>query len=324
MATFTDDFNRPDSTNLGAGWVEVSGDWSIIGGQLAPDTSSGNTILRATTPMDSSDHYAQVAIAATTAASQGVWCRGDSTLNSGYLWRTNGSSWDLFSVVGGSFTAIGTYTAAVTAGDVAKIQAVGSTIKGFVNGIERVSVANTDVTTGVNVGLRIMALPGLRYDNFAAGDITAGATPSTASSTETAQTLTATKTSAPAAATEASSAQPLIGAKSGTLPPAAEQTAAQALDGTKTATPGPATTVEAAQPLIPALLATLPAAGTGETTRPLTGAKTATLTPALEVCTARSLTQPSRHTPSPERTIRIPAEQRQLVVPAESRTLTVR
>jgi hypothetical protein len=324
VATFTDDFNRPDSTNLGAGWVEVSGDWSIIGGQLAPDTSSGNTILRGTTPMDSSDHYAQVAIAATTAASQGVWCRGDSTLNSGYLWRTNGSSWDLFAVVGGSFTNIGTYTAPVAAGDVAKVQAVGSTIKCFVNGIERVSVANTDVTTGVNVGLRIMALPGLRYDNFTAGDITAGATLPTVSSTETAQALTATKTSAPAVATETSSAQPLTGAKTGTLPPAADQNAAQALAGTKTATLGAATTLEAPQPITPTLLAVLPAATTDEAAQRLSGVKTATLTPALEVDAARPLTTQSTDMPSPEHTVQIPAEDRRLIVAAEERTLTVR
>lgn len=324
MATFTDDFNRADSTDLGAGWVEVSGDWSIVSGQLAPDTSSGNTILRATAPMDSSDNYAQVTIAATTAASQGVWCRGDATLSNGYLWRTNGSSWDLFAVVGGGFTVIGTYAVPVTAGDVAKVQAVGSTIKGFVNGVERVSVASTTVTTGVNVGLRIMALPGLRYDDFAAGDVTAGADLPPASSVETAQPLTATKTSSLAPATEAASPQPLTGTKTGALPPAAEQGTAQALAATKAATLPTSTTLETAQPLAATLLAALSAASTNETAQPLTGAKTATLTPAPETDTARPLTTQSTATPSPEHTIQIPAEDRRLVVAAEDRTLTVR
>lgn len=35
MAAFADDFNRPNSTDLGAGWVQVSGFWSIVSNQLS-------------------------------------------------------------------------------------------------------------------------------------------------------------------------------------------------------------------------------------------------------------------------------------------------
>lgn len=364
MASFSDDFNRADSTDLGVGWVEVSGDWSIITGQLAPDTSSGTTILRATAAMASSDNFSQFTIAATVAASQGVWCRGDNTISSGYLWRNNGSSWDLFSVVSGSFNVIGTYTAAAAPGDVAKLQAVGSTIKGFVNGVERVSVVNADVATGVNVGLRVMAVPGLRFDDFSAADVTAGATLSTSSSVETAQPLAAAKTAMLSTATETGSAQPLTGAKTGTLapaaeqgqaqdltgakagaldvaatvesaqpltgvktailPPAVEQSTAQALVGVKAGTLGTAGSVETAQPLTQVVGVTLSTASATETAQPLAGAKTATLTPALEVCTARPLAPQSTTVSSPERTLQVPAEHRRLVVAAEGRTLTVR
>ena len=34
MTTFTDDFNRADGSP-GAGWVQVSGTWSIISNQLS-------------------------------------------------------------------------------------------------------------------------------------------------------------------------------------------------------------------------------------------------------------------------------------------------
>jgi hypothetical protein len=168
----------------------VSGDWSIVSNQLSPGAAGGTIILRAAGAMDSNDHSAQVTIAATTVASQGVWCRGNSNISQGYLWRNNGTSWDLFSVVGGSFTVIGTYTAAAAPGDVAKVQAVGSTIKGFVNGVERISVTNTAVTTGTSVGIRSDSAGAIRYDDFSAADVTAGATLGIASSTETAQPLT--------------------------------------------------------------------------------------------------------------------------------------
>jgi hypothetical protein len=171
MTTFSDDFNRTDSTDLGAGWVEVSGDWSIVSNQLSPGAAGGTILVRAATAMATSDNFAQVTIASTTSASQGLWCRGNSDLTSGYAWRNNGSNWSLFSVVAGAFTNIGTYSAAAVAGDVAKVQAQGSTIKGFVNGVERVSVVNTAVATGTTVGVRSDSTSGLKYDSFSAGDI---------------------------------------------------------------------------------------------------------------------------------------------------------
>lgn len=284
MASFSDDFNRADSSDLGANWVEVSGDWSIASNQLSPGAAGGTIILRAAGAMDSSDNSAQVTIAATTTASQGVWCRGNSNISNGYLWRNDGSTWDLFSVIGGSFSVIGTYAAAAAPGDVAKVQAVGSTIKGFVNGVERVSVTDTGVATGTSVGIRSESAGALRYDDFTGADVSAGATLGTASSVETAQPLTANVNA--------------------TLGTAAETAAAQALAGAKTGALDVAAAAEAAQPL--------------------TGSKTATLGTALESDTARPLTTPSTTVPSPERTYQIPAEDRRLTVAAENRTLTIR
>jgi hypothetical protein len=174
MTSFADDFNRADSTNLGAGWVEVSGDWSIVSNQLSPGAAGGTIILRAATAAATDDNYSQVAIASATVASQGVWCRGDATIANGYLWRNNGTQWDLFSVVGGSFTVIGTFVAAAANGDVMKVQAVGTAIKGFVNGVERASATNSAVATGKNFGIRSESVSGVRYDNYAGGDVSSG------------------------------------------------------------------------------------------------------------------------------------------------------
>jgi hypothetical protein len=343
MASFSDDFNRANSTDLGANWVEVSGDWSIVSSQLSPGSAGGTIILRAAGAMSSNDNYAQATIAATAAVSQGVWCRGNSNITQGYLLRNNGSSWDLFSVVGGSFTVIGTYAVAAAAGDVMKVQAVGSSIKGFINGVQRISVTDTAVTTGTAVGIRSESAGAVRYDDFSAGDVANGATLGIASAVETAQALTGSKAATLATAAEADAAQALIGGKTGTLGVAGAAESAQPLTGTKTAvlTPaievdtgqglvgvkagvlGLAAAVEAAQPLTGVVTAALGVAAVVETAMPLVGVKTATLTPALEVDTARPLTVPSTTVPSPERTLMIPAERRRLTVTAESRTLAV-
>jgi hypothetical protein len=271
VATFTDDFNRSNSTDLGVNWVEVSGDWSIVSNQLSPGAAGGTIILRAAGAMATTDHFAQVTIAATTAASQGVWCRGNANISTGYLWRNNGTSWDLFSVVGGSFTAIGTYAAAAAPGDVAKVQAVGSIVKGFVNGVQRVSVTDTAVTTGTSVGIRSDSAGAIRYDDFTAGDVTAGTT------------LTLT----PAAATQA--AQALTGSKTATLATALETAATQTLTAAKTAPLPAAAQTETAQPLTGATNPSLSTTASTEAAQPLTGTKNATLHPATETSTARPL-----------------------------------
>jgi hypothetical protein len=363
MTTFSDDFNRADG-DPGANWVQVSGTWTIVSNQLSPGTTGGTVVLRAATAMSTSDNYAQVTITATTPVSQGVWCRGNSDLTSGYALRNNGSNWALFSVVGGAFTSIGTYSAAAAVNDVAKVQAVGSTITAYINGVSRISVTNTAVTTGTSCGIRSEANTGLRYDDFTAADVIAGATLGVASetdgaqplagtktltlpiaaetddaqpltgtkagglafagTTESAQPLTGSKTASLGIATEDSSTQTVAGAKTAALAPASEQEDAQPLIGAKTATLTPAVEQDTAVALAGVVTATLGVAGALETAQPLAGAKTATLTPAGEADTARPLTVPSTNVPSPERTYRIPAERRRLTVAAEHRTLIVR
>jgi hypothetical protein len=289
VASISDDFNRADSTDLGPNWVEVSGDWSIVSNQLSPGAAGGTIILRAAGAMATNDHSAQVTIAATTTASQGVWCRGNSNITSGYLWRNNGTSWDLFSVIGGSFTVIGTYTAAAAPGDIAKVQAVGSTIKGYVNGVQRVSVTDTGVTTGTSVGIRSDSAGAIRYDDFTAADITASATLGTATATETAQPLTGGKTAtlSPAVTTEA--AQPVTGTKTATLGTAAAADTAQILTGTKTNPLNPAGAGETAQPLAGSKTAVLDTAVEDATAQALPGAKTASLPVAAQSETAQPL-----------------------------------
>jgi hypothetical protein len=329
MATFSDSFNRADSSNLGVDWVEVSGDWSIVSNTLSPGTSGSTVVLRAAGAMATNDNYAQAKIAATSAVSNGLWCRGDSTLTSGYLWRNNGTSWDLFSVVGGTFTVIGTYTAAAAVGDIAKVQAFGTTIKGFVNGVERVSVTNTAVSTGTSVGFRCMSTASIAWDDFSAGDVVVGATLGISGSSETAQPVTGDKSSTLGSSTASETTQPVSGAKSSTLGISSETDESENLTGSKsgslgissetdesqnltgsktsqlgvssetpepenlapgkTASLGTSGEEESSQSLSGSGTASLGISGTDETSEPIAGSKEASLTPALEVSMANPI-----------------------------------
>jgi hypothetical protein len=209
VTAFSDNFDRANNTDLGAAWAEVSGDWSIASNQLSPGAAGGTIILRAAGAMASADHYVQAKIAATTAASHGIWGRGNSNISQGYLLRNDGSTWDLFAVVGGSFSAIGSYAAAAAPGDVVKLQIVGSTIKGYVNGVLRISVTDTAVTSGTSVGIRSESSSAIRFDDFAAADVVAGATLGVASEVDAAQSVTGAKSATLAPAAEVDTARPL-------------------------------------------------------------------------------------------------------------------
>jgi len=170
MATYTDNFNRADSTNLGSNWTELTDDWSIKSNQLAPGISSTGVVLY-NQPLDTSDNYGQIVITNGTAGSMGVFARSDVGGNNFYLWRSDGTQWNLFYNVGGAFTSIGSYVAPLVNGDVARIECNGSTIKGFVNGVERVSVTDTQITTGQYTGLRCSASSTALFDDFQASDV---------------------------------------------------------------------------------------------------------------------------------------------------------
>jgi len=170
MAIYSDNFNRVDSTTIGAGWTEITDDWSIKGNQLAPGLATTGVVLY-NLPLNTSDHYAEIAMPVATSTSMGVFARSDLAGNSFYLLRSNGTSWNLFTNIGGSFTSIGSYAATLANGDVARIQCVGSTIKAFINGVERISVVDTAITTGTYTGIRSTQSSTARYDNFTASDV---------------------------------------------------------------------------------------------------------------------------------------------------------
>jgi len=169
MASYSDNFDRPDSTNIG-NWTEHADNWSIISNQLAPGLAA-TSFVTYNSPLDTSNHYAEIAIPVASATSMGVLARSDVGGNNFYLWRSDGSNWDLFYNVGGSFTSIASYAAPLVNGDVARIECNGSTIKGYVNGVERVSVVDTQIPTGTYVGVRSQASSTARYDSFLAADL---------------------------------------------------------------------------------------------------------------------------------------------------------
>ena len=78
----------------------------------------------------------------------------------------------LAKVVAGSYTSLGTYAAGtLTAGNTytVRVEAIGTAIKAYINGVQRISVTDSAVTTGGGLGLFVSNLGANLYSSSAVG-----------------------------------------------------------------------------------------------------------------------------------------------------------
>lgn len=169
---FTDDFNRADSATLGASWDALGSlvALKVIDNQASGSLASVTAGQRAVTPAGSTDHYAQMVVRTVAGNSIGVLARLTGSAETGYLWRYNGSNaCQLFRGSSGSYTALGSsYSAPLTAPFTLRIEAEGSTIRGYVNGVLRQTATDATHATGTYCGVRVVG-NAVRVDDFEMG-----------------------------------------------------------------------------------------------------------------------------------------------------------
>lgn len=142
MATFTDNFDRADNaTSLGANWTTHAGTWGILTNQADSKGGSGNEARYSAGASDGGDHYTEARVYDTNV---GVSARHRDTGGRYYLAWRGANAIELLRSDDGTFASLGSFTVALTAGDVIRIEAAGSTIKVFYNGVERISATDTN------------------------------------------------------------------------------------------------------------------------------------------------------------------------------------
>lgn len=169
---FTDNFNRADGS-LGSNWTDVTA-LAISSNKVTGST--GSACLGVTVPaLPTAAGYAQLTI--TTggggSSSQGVMIRmPGGTTQTGYLWRYSGSgATQLFVVSASTYTAIGSpYSATLTAPFTLRIEAQGSTIRGYVDGVQRQSTTDATNSSGTHAGVRLTGTT-VRADDFEMGSL---------------------------------------------------------------------------------------------------------------------------------------------------------
>ena len=163
-----DDFNRTNATTLGANWEVVGNTMHINTNRAIAAAANDSCSVQWNTALASVDHAAEAALVMLLGVDTGaadVRVRMPFDTDSGYAIQVIGGTWSgvpsgqaqarLVRIDSGTETALTGYVTIATAVGTypIKISAVGSTIKGYLNGIEILSA--TDSThTGTYVGLR--------------------------------------------------------------------------------------------------------------------------------------------------------------------------
>lgn len=158
-------------------WVEhsFSGQTSIIeGNRLRKSSGAGESYYyHLATPADA-DYTVEADLVAVSTPSDitGVIGRMDTTVATFYLLRMNGGTLQLYKSISGTFTLLGSYVEGFTIGQTKalKLEMIGTAIKGYIGGVERVSVVDSSITAAGKAGVRQSSIDKIHLDNFVVTD----------------------------------------------------------------------------------------------------------------------------------------------------------
>lgn len=166
---FSDDFNRADSDTVGNGWIEQTGDWDIVSNTVRRVSGTGVGILFRPVEETFSDGFVQVEIR--SAVNNIGVARYDSVENGYLLSWGSVNTLQLFEVTTDTFTEIDNFVGPPfrAVGDILRLEISGSTVRGLLNGVERVSATDSTHASG-RAALRAPASVNTDFDNFSAGE----------------------------------------------------------------------------------------------------------------------------------------------------------
>ncbi len=180
--TITESFNKADD-GLGPDltWTAVAGTWGVTSNQADYRSTQAVGYARAESDLATDDHYAQAVVTHSGGVSASAWpgvCTRLSTVANTY-YRALIYEYDdklyIEKLVAGTGTTLGSVAITMSWPCTLKCQADGSTIKGFQNAVEKLSVTDTAITAIVRTGIvgYQWADYNIRWDNFEAGDLAA-------------------------------------------------------------------------------------------------------------------------------------------------------
>lgn len=207
--SYSDDFNRADE-DLNAGtWTynTSTSDYEVSSNAVRRLSGSGFYQAEYDANLSSDDHWAEVEWVSFP-SNYGPCCRSQDPTTTGrdYYHTQRFGTIYLSKIINGSQTNLANNTASSTAaGDVDRIEANGSTITGYINGSNDVSVTDTSLSGQLRGGFAIHVTGvTLRFDNFNESDIAVDDNSSSSSSSQSSSSSSVSSQSSSSSSTSSS------------------------------------------------------------------------------------------------------------------------
>jgi hypothetical protein len=186
--THTESFNKADSSTIGPDltWTAITagGSWNILSNKLRENAAAADPrFIRAEADVSSADHYGQIISTAGTTSNLNYALARYSAIAAthyGYLWRPSDGVNQVVSVIAGVVSVLTTGTATTSSYPVTlQCNANGTTIKGYINGVEKASVTSAAIATGTRsgVGCRTQPAATADFDSYEVSDLGGGGSP---------------------------------------------------------------------------------------------------------------------------------------------------
>ncbi len=198
MTTLASDlFNRADESPLASPWAAASGfsgNWGLVS-NAAQTTSGGFNVSYYSGVSFPSDQWAEGVIGGLPAGkSAGVAVRANNSSGDAYvfLYDVNDGAVRMYKFVGGSPTQLGTDVSVTgSIGSVLRLDAQGTTIRGIVDGVTKISVTDSAISAG-SAGLYAGSTSCVPIDGWSAGDFVSSITGGLAATESGSDTLAST------------------------------------------------------------------------------------------------------------------------------------
>lgn len=178
----SDNFNRADSSNIGANWTETQGNWEIVSNTLRKVSDFGQFYVATWDPALGASPSADYDVEATVGVDNddfgqpavvGRW----QSVGNFYGLEVNlfDNAVVLYKLVGGSFTLLDSFSVTINPNTsyTIRLSMVGSQLRGYLNDVERVSAVDTDHTATGKPGVLSDLDGNLWHDNFVVYGISA-------------------------------------------------------------------------------------------------------------------------------------------------------
>lgn len=187
MATFTDDFNRANSTGLGGSWTALVGNLDVLSNEAHSESSHGTGRCRLDSDLSGADHYAQAEITQLTAFTGdavGLCVQYSSSADDCYIYylRSAGNNQRVFKITAGSLSQLGATnnTAPPSAPFTMRLEFDGTdTLDCIIDSVSQMTRtdSSSQFTANRRAGIFATALSSSReqsIDDFECGDLSGG------------------------------------------------------------------------------------------------------------------------------------------------------